>query len=235
MSKKNILKVVFIRHGESVRNKYCPWPFLPDNQDIVDIIGHFSDRDTPLSEEGFSQARKTGTALRRKFGVPDMVFHSGYLRTRQTAEEILLAYKTEEKMKVSLIQEDFLRERAVGYVYNMRESEARKYFPWVKKYRELFSDMDFCPPGGESLSQVIDRLRIFVDNLKKIDVKGKRTIFVVSHGRAIQCAMYNLLGCDFDKVFNHPLGPIKNCGVTVFERRDRSDFFLEKYNILFWK
>lgn len=234
MKKCNKTRLVFIRHGQSLRNKLCPWPYLPDDEKIIKILGEISDRDTPLSEIGFEQAQKTGLALRKIFGMPDIIFHSGYLRAEQTAREIFSAYKKNEKKKIKFLVDDSIRERAVGHVYNMPESEARKFFPWIKNYRELFSDFDFCPPGGESLVEVVDRVRDFINFL--VSAHSGKTIFIVSHGRAIQCAMYNLLGRDFKAVFEKPEGPIKNCGITIFEKiNSDKDFILIEYNRVFCK
>ena len=233
MSKNRSLKIFLIRHGKSIRNKLCHLPYLPDDEELFKKIGHIADRDTPLSEEGFLQAKETGIALCRRFCAPDYVFHSGYLRTIQTAEEIISAYKKHQKEKIKILKDDSIRERGVGYVYNMQESEARKLFPWIINYRELFSDFDFCPPGGESLVHVVDRVGNFIETLAKIPL-GK-TVFIVSHGRAIQCLMYILLGRDFKAVFEHPQGPVKNCGVTLFEMDKKGLFVLKEYNKVFYE
>lgn len=41
-----------------------------------------SDYNTPLTDEGFNQARKTGEALIDKINLPDVIYISPYLRTR---------------------------------------------------------------------------------------------------------------------------------------------------------
>ncbi len=234
MVKTKPLRIVFIRHGQSLRNQLCHLPYLPDDDEIFKVIGHISDRDTPLSEDGYRQAETTGVYLRDIFGIPNYIFHSGYLRTIQTVEGILYSFEEREKKKIIILKDDLIRERAVGYVYNMKEKDARRSFPWVKRYAELFSDFDFCPPGGESLVQVIDRTRIFVDRVLSVIEQGK-TVFIVSHGRAIQCLMYNLLGRDFKSIFEHKEGSIKNCSITLFESHKKGLFILKQYNKIFWK
>ncbi|MEZ4114002.1 MAG: class I tRNA ligase family protein [Candidatus Paceibacterota bacterium] len=67
-----ITKIIFVRHGQSVKN----------------LIGLFSDEinDLPLTSEGKKQAREAGERLKSE-GV-DFIYSSPVLRTKQTAEII---------------------------------------------------------------------------------------------------------------------------------------------------
>jgi broad specificity phosphatase PhoE len=71
----------------------------------------------------------TGPALRERYGVPDYLYHSGYVRTRQTAEGILQAFTSEERACIQVRKNHFLRERDPGFTYDMTKEEAERHSP----------------------------------------------------------------------------------------------------------
>jgi broad specificity phosphatase PhoE len=124
-------ELVLIRHAESVRNrakKGATW--FADDYARREVAG-IPDHETPLTDEGFEQARKAGAFLREQLGAPGYLYHSGYLRTVQTAEEILAAYPASQREAIQVRANQFIRERDHGYAYDMTEGEVAAAFPWL--------------------------------------------------------------------------------------------------------
>lgn len=187
-----------------------------------------------LTEKGRDEARKVGLALREKFGIPDYLYHSGYLRTVKTSEEILAAYTEEERLKIKIRHNLFIRERDSGYAYDMTTEEAEKAFPWLKEYWKTFGGFFSHPPGGESLAQVCDRVYLFLNMLFRD--RADQNIFVVTHGGTIRAFRFLLEHWDYEEVNNRfRTDPPKNCSVTVYEYDpDKMRLVLKEYNSIYW-
>src|SRR5262249_12315217 len=116
--------LVLVRHGQSARNVAKKGNvFFVDDEARQSVRGT-PDHKTPLTEDGQRQAERTGEALRARFGVFDYVYHSGYARTRETAEGILRAYPEGERRPIQVRSSPFIRERDSGYAYDMTTAEA---------------------------------------------------------------------------------------------------------------
>ena len=61
--------------------------FFLDDESRKAVQG-IPDHHVPITDEGRRQAELTGHALRREFGTFDYVYHSGYRRTEETAEQL---------------------------------------------------------------------------------------------------------------------------------------------------
>jgi broad specificity phosphatase PhoE len=227
-------QVVIIRHGKSLRNKLKGGVTYFLDEEVRDISARTPDHDIPLVDEGWEQARKTGIRLRQLFGIPHYLYHSGYLRTRQTMEGILEAFSEKERERIRIRTNLLIRERDTGFAYDMIEREARESFPWLKEYWKTFGPLMARPPGGESLADVIGRVYLFLNMLFRD--RGGMRIFVVTHGGTIRCLRY-LLERQTIQEFNDqkPEDRPRNCGVTVYEFCPREGrLVLKDYNQVFW-
>jgi 2,3-bisphosphoglycerate-dependent phosphoglycerate mutase len=213
-------ELVLVRHAESARNRAKKGSvYFADDYARKDVAG-IPDHEIPLTPEGHAQARKTGEYLCENFGAPDYLYHSGYLRTVQTAEEILSAYPAPQREAVKVRANQFIRERDPGYAYDMTEQEAAAAFPWLKEYWKTFGGYFARPPGGESLADVANRAHTFLDTIFR-DRAGRR-IFVVTHGGAIRCFRFLLERWDYERALRWPEGQSpKNCGITVYRYDER--------------
>jgi len=88
---KTPARLVLIRHAESERNKALDGSLFLTDPTLLEQIGKVPDHKISITEKGKSQADQTSAHLLRELGVPDVVFHSGYQRTVQTAEGVLSA------------------------------------------------------------------------------------------------------------------------------------------------
>lgn len=232
MKKPGLL--VLIRHGESLRNvlrEKSPNRYCLDGKSIRQIKG-IRDYEVPLTDEGHEQARKTGIALRKEFGVFDCIYHSGYKRTIQTLDGILSAYKKEELLNIKIRRSLFLRERDSGYTYNMTDKQVNKYFPYFRKYWQEAGGFFARPPGGESLAEAAERVYTLLGIVNRL--RAGQKVGFIGHGRVKQLILFWLLDLSYDQMLNWPKeDEPKNCGVTVFKNVNEK-LILQKYNSIYY-
>lgn len=208
--------LVLVRHAESARNvAKGANRFFADDEQRKPVHG-IPDFEAPLTERGREQARRTGRGLREAHGRFDYVYHSGYARTRQTAEGILEAYSEAEREAIKVRQHIFLRERDTGYTYDMTAAEAEAAFPWLQDYWDTFGSVFARPPGGESLADVIQRVYLFLNMLFR-DRSGQR-ILVVTHGGTIRAFRFLLERWTYEEAARKfREGAVSNCAATTYQ------------------
>ena len=228
------IQLIIIRHGQSIRNKSKPGAIYFENEEARQGICGIPDHKIPLTEEGMVQAEKTGDALREKFGIPDYVYHSGYVRTEQTLEGILKAFSERERLKIKIRMNQFIRERDPGYAYDMTKKEAEKYFPWLKGHWKTFGGYFSRPVGGESLADVSQRVHTFLNSIFR-DRAGKK-VWIVTHGGTIRTFRFLLERWNYNQALSWPEGQRpKNCGVTVYNFDPKNGrLVLQEYNTVHW-
>ncbi len=226
-------ELVLIRHAESLRNRAKKGEvYFADEyarRDVVGIPDHLID----ITPEGKLHAEVTGKALREICGVPDYLYHSGYLRTVETANAILSTYSDAERAKIQVRENLFIRERAAGYAYDMTEEEARINFPYLEGYWKTFGGFMAVPPGGESLAQMAEQIYLFLNMLFR-DRAGQK-VFAVTHGGTLRLFRYLLEHWTYEQALKWPPGQSpKNCGVTTY-RFDEAEGRLKlvEYNRVF--
>ncbi|MBI3046020.1 MAG: histidine phosphatase family protein [Candidatus Harrisonbacteria bacterium] len=228
--------LILIRHAESLRNVVETGTFYKNNQER-DKVGLMRDCLVPLTEKGRRQARKTGRALKKRYGVPDYFFYSPYVRAKDTMNDILGAYNPEEVKLMSIKEELLIRERDSGYCHNLIEAEIRQNFPWFLEYWHWAPILERVPIGGESILQIAEgRLSLFLKKVRELPCElGPVKIAVVSHGRAIIGLRYLLEGWDYERAnyeieHNNP----RNSSVTVYTMNCFGDAKLEFTNKVFY-
>ena len=117
--------LVIVRHAESARNQAKKGSVYFADDAARRVVRGTPDHLIELTEDGRKQAAQTGHAIRERFGAFNYVYTSGYARTEQTAEGILAAYPAEERERMKLRMNIFIRERDPGYTYDMTEAEAK--------------------------------------------------------------------------------------------------------------
>lgn len=204
MKLQGIRNLVLIRHGESLRNiSECKGSFYQNDADR-ERVGVLQDRLVPLTEKGHQQAKATGLGLKSEFGLPDMLIHSGFLRTQETTAGILGAYMSEGLVSLRIWENHLVRERNPGYLMNWTEMEVRDRVYWWLEYWRTADKFTVVPMGGESIAgmtegRLLTFLKILESNSNK---KGGNTIFVVSHGRAILGMRYILEDWGYDRIIS---------------------------------
>ncbi len=207
--------LVLVRHGQSPRNVARRGKtFFPDEESRTGLRGE-PDHLTPLTDRGVEQARAAGLDVRARFGTFDYVYHSGYRRASQTAEQMLEAYSPEERARMQVRHNLFLREREPGFTYDMTEPEAQAAFPWLQEHGDTFGRFFARPPGGESLADVAQRVYLFLGMLFRDRADAK--VLVVSHGGTMRMFRYLLERWSYDDVVERwGTEPVVNCGVIAY-------------------
>ncbi len=227
-------QLIIVRHAESERNKAKKGNvYFTDDESHKSVKG-IPDHKIPITAEGKQQATKTGAYLKKKYGKPDYVYHSGYLRTIQTAEGILESFSKKEKKTIRVRMNQFIRERDSGYTYDMNKEQAAKAFPWLQDHWDTFGGYFSRPPGGESLADVSQRVYSFLNTLFR-DRKGKK-VWIVLHGGTLRALRFLLERWDFDQALKWPQGQTpENCGITVYDYDKKEQrLVLKEYNKVVW-
>ena len=160
------MRLLIVRHGETEYNK-------------LNLMQGQSD--TPLTEEGVSQARKLAGHLSEE--KIDLVFSSDLSRALRTTNEIMRFHE------VQLIVTEDLRERKLG------EFEHRPRADYYAAQAQAEDRWVFRPPGGESLADLEERARRFIPRLEPY---SSQTVLVSSHNAFIRVLIKALLGLDRD-------------------------------------
>lgn len=226
-------KLVLIRHAESERNKALNGALFLNDPTLFEQVGKVPDHKIGITEYGWKQAKEVSKKIVTLFQ-PDIIFHSGYRRTKETAEGILSEYKKDKL----LIKENLsIREREGGYTHTMMENEKEQQFPYLQTYWDVVGGLFARPIGGESLMDVIEqRLKPFLKEI--FEEYPEQTIFLVTHGRVIQCLRFILDEMTWEEMedfLNKKENTPINCSVTVYGlNEDKTKLKLESWNEVFW-
>lgn len=182
-------RLLLVRHGESEWNR----------------AGRIQGQtDTPLTELGFAQARKTGRFLTQHLAAVDYHIHaSPMLRARQTAEVIAAALGfAASDIDVDARINDF----DVGDIAGTRGWEQVAIEHPELAWLRLNDPLRFHPPGGESGADFWRRLADFIEQpddglIHLIVSHGVVNKFIRSIRRDLHGAAIIALGESQDSVF----------------------------------
>jgi len=218
--------LVVVRHGESVRNTF-------DVHDGIEKmpreIATTPDHLIPLTEQGERQARNTGIGLREEFGGFDIVFHSPWLRTTQTAKLIAEALPPNTPLRRNL----FLTEQHFGQLdpalWPHRLDRYEAAYQLFELQREIMGRFYCRPPDGESWADVCIRTHQFLGILFRPDYAGKR-VLLVTHGVTQQSFRYHLeYPTEEELVEEYQRDRNRNCGVGAYTHAAG-----DRWKLLFW-
>lgn len=185
--------IYLVRHAESEMNLR------------TDIIGGRSN-ETPITELGIEQAKKLGELVLDGICMPDEIYVSPALRTRQTAYYALEA-SSYDSDDIGIYTEPRIQELDQG--------------GWTKMPRELiYNDKviqeitaigkDFKPLGGESMNDVGLRMLQWVESL---DAENEKNFLAFSHGFAIKCLASYIHNWSHEETYK---SAIPNTSVSTF-------------------
>ncbi len=202
-----------VRHGESAGNVA---------RDLADAAGHAQidiatrDVDVPLSELGERQA----AALGRWFGAlapaerPTVVLSSTYVRSHHTAE-IIRDTAGLHLDDLTFVRDERLREKEFGILDRLTRYGITQLHPEQAELRSLLGKFYHRPPGGESWTDVILRLRSMVDTITR-DYRRER-VLVVCHSVVVLCMRYLLERLSEEQILTIDRdNEVANCSVTSY-------------------
>ena len=183
------MNLIFLRHGLSewnMLNKFTGW---------VDV---------PLHKDGIEEAEKAKEIIKDEGFRPDKVYTSYLDRAQKTAEIV---------SKIEYIKDWRLNERHYGSLQGLDKKETvlkygeKKVHEWRRGYKtkppllkagshnmettiESYSDLDIEIPLGESLEDVVLRVKPIMEIILEESLSSK--LLVVAHGNSIR-AMLKLI------------------------------------------
>ena len=214
-----------VRHGQSAGNVALE---EAEAQGLERLDLHHRDVDVPLSELGERQAEALGRwiAEQPEDARPTVVWTSPYVRARQTADIALKA----AGLDLPRVVDERLREREFGAWDGLTRRGITAKFPEESERRTQLGKFYHRPPGGESWTDVLQRLRAALDDVRT-DAQGER-VMLVAHQVVVLLTRYVLEGMDEQSVLElDAQGEVINCSVTSYRYdREAGRLALERYN-----
>jgi broad specificity phosphatase PhoE len=224
-----------VRHAKSARNVELKGRlFVPAAERLVNIN---PDHRVELASDAHPQIAQTAEAFNERFGgIPDVIIHSGYIRTKMTALGLFRRFSLDNP-DILFLEDVSLRERESGCSYTMSQEEVAAHLPYVQPYWDTLKGLFARPVSGESLLDVVEkRLRWFIVKVWKQHA-GKQ-VCLVTHGRVIQCLRYMLDDMTWEQMeefLARPDSTCENCSVTVYRYDpERGKLVLDTYNAVLY-
>ena len=176
-----------VRHGQSTGNVLAERAEA-GGVEAIDIPER--DADVPLSDLGREQAEAVGRWLagREARERPDLAVASPYLRARQTAEIAVAS------LGVPLVVDERLRDRELGVLDLLTSHGVDVRLPGEAARRARLGKFYYRPPGGESWTDVLLRLRSLQVQLR-LEHPGGRVLWF-AHEATVLLARYLAEGLD---------------------------------------
>jgi broad specificity phosphatase PhoE len=223
LAKTGAAELVLVRHGESVGNLAAA---TASDRGLARLDLAYRDPDTPLSDNGVAQARALGNYLRSLDSSrhPTVVISSPYERAASTMRHAIEPWG--EALRPVL--DERLRERDLGVFDGLTGLGIKELHPEEADRRAAMGKFYYRPPGGESWTDVVLRVRSLMTDIATAHA-GQR-VWVFTHQAVIMAFRFvleslteeDLLGADRDT-------PLGNCSLTVYRPGESGELCLVAY------
>jgi broad specificity phosphatase PhoE len=151
------------------------------------------------------------------------------VRARETAE---IALDAAGWTNVPVVVDERLREKEFGVLDRLTYVGIRERFPDQAEMRRVLGKFYYRPPGGESWTDVVLRVRAFVESMLR-EHAGQR-IAIVTHQVIVLCLRYVLERMTEAQILAvDSAADVANCGVTTYRMPEGSRYpQLLAYNIV---
>ena len=168
--------LILLRHGQSKWNLENKFTGLTD----VD-----------LTENGIKEAINAGKLIDTLSIQIDEIHSSVLKRANKTAEIAINQTKQSHLYKEDVLimkKDKALNERDYGDLVGLNKLETAKKYgqEQVRLWRRSFN---ISPPGGESLEQVIMRVKPYYNNHIKGKILSNKNILIVAHGNSLRAML----------------------------------------------
>ncbi len=216
-------QLVLVRHGES-RGNVADRTAREAGALRLDL--DLRDADMPLSDLGKQQAEALGRHI-ASLGPqdrPSRVFSSPYERAAATARIATAAADS------GVVEPDErLRERELGAFDGMTGTGIRQLHPEEAERRRWLGKFYYRPPGGESWTDVVQRVRQFLLNLS-LDPGPSDRVWVFTHQAVILAFRVALEGLTEREILDiDGAQPLANCSMTRYRVDDDGVWRLEAF------
>ncbi|MFI8319239.1 histidine phosphatase family protein [uncultured Kosakonia sp.] len=152
------MKVILVRHAQTQWNRAGM------------IQGQ---QDSPVTERGERETAALLAALKDEGYAAECVFSSPLARARSMGEQLAALFQAPLVIDAALMEQSFGGYEGLSTQKLQAEADA------------LFAhDAAFCPPGGESLAQAVQRMLAFLQH--QHSRAAHKTLCVVCHGHVTQ-------------------------------------------------
>ncbi|MEJ5978755.1 histidine phosphatase family protein [Novosphingobium sp. PS1R-30] len=220
-----------VRHGQSAGNVARD---KATAEGLARIALTSRDVDVPLSALGREQAQALGRwfASWHEEQRPEIMLASPYVRAVETAQIFRQAGGCPGDEKICL--DERLREKEFGVLDGLTVAGIHEFQPDQAEFRKLLGKFYHRPPGGESWTDVIFRLRALMDTVSLH--YGGRRVMIVAHQVVVLCLRYvieNLTEAEILAIDKQ--GDVANCAITEYKfdpaaGRD-GGLVLSRYNV----
>ena len=189
--------LILMRHGQSIWN----------------LQNRFTGGvDVPLTSKGIKQAKKAGKELKNLGISIDYVYSSKLSRSIETARFVINGLEALNKNK-KITQISALNERDYGDLSGKYKEELVKIYG-EKKVLEWRRSFKINPPKGESLEDVLKRVKPFLDRKMIPLLKKGKNILIVAHGNALRAFRLATGEYSVKNIFNVHIPP---CVPVIYE------------------
>lgn len=196
--------IMAVRHGESESN------LAYRQAGTTPLVYERGDDEVTLTDLGRTQAAALGRLLAELSGdeAPERVCCSPYLRALDTWK---IAQEAWGVTPLPVTVDERLRDQGAGEFAHFNLAAIGERHPEELARREAEGEYAYRPPGGESLGDVVVRLRPF---LRELD--GRR-VLIVAHDSVV-LALHHILGGRPDAELAAVLeyAPVPNASVSVW-------------------
>ena len=202
-------ELVLVRHAESVGNLAAE---AAGREGLVRLDLAYRDPDTPLSDNGLAQAEALGRHVARAPDErrPQVVLGSPYVRARSTVERAL-----DWPGAPRPVLDERLRERDLGLFDGFTGHGIRETYPEEAQRRAAMGKFYYRPPGGESWTDVVLRVRSVLAEI--LGTHAGRRVWVFTHQAVVMAFRYILEDLDEEELLRiDGDAPLGNCSMTVY-------------------
>ncbi len=168
--------LILLRHGQSqwnLENRFTGW------------------KDVPLTEQGIEEAKVAGKLMKKNKVHIDVIFSSVLQRATKTAELAIKEMNLEQFWsdgQLLMTKDQSLNERDYGDLVGLNKEEtANKYGKeQVRIWRRSY---DVSPPGGESLENVVTRVKPYFINFIEPKINEGQDVLIAAHGNSLRASM----------------------------------------------
>ena len=168
--------LILLRHGQSqwnLENRFTGW------------------EDVPLTEQGIAEAKVAGQLMKKNKVHIDVIFSSVLQRATKTAELAIKEMNLEQFWsdgQLLMTKDQSLNERDYGDLVGLNKEEtANKYGKeQVRIWRRSYA---VSPPGGESLENVVTRVKPYFINFIEPKISEGQNVLIVAHGNSLRATM----------------------------------------------
>ena len=178
MSCDKLMKLIFIRHGETQNTKQ--FRLYKDSDD------------PPLTQTGKNEIYKSAQFLQEKYSF-DALYTSPLLRARQSAE--IIAEKVQKEISI----EPNLIERRAGIWGGLTLEEIKTNYPQEYQLYK-FNKINYKLSCAESIQETFDRTVATVNHI--LEKKLHDTILVVTHAGIIKSYVAFILNMPLENIDN---------------------------------